>query len=86
MVSIVQPTREAVHVRAGVFRECLRVDSESVLDSPSARASAQEIAFHYVDWYAPGVGLVKSEVRAPERARPITTLELVSFRDGRRGD
>jgi hypothetical protein len=86
MVSVVQPTREAVHVRAGLFRECLRVDSESVLDSPSARASAQEIAFHYVDWYAPGVGLVKSEVHAPERARPITTLELVSFRDGRRGD
>jgi hypothetical protein len=86
MVSVVQPTREAVRVRAGVFRDCLRVESESVLDSRSARSTNKEIAFRYVDWYAPGVGLVKSEVHAVERASPITSLELISFRDGHSGD
>jgi len=86
MVSVVQPTRDAVKVRAGVFHGCLRVDSESILDSSSARSSKKDVAFRYVDWYAPGVGLVKSEVRAGEPARPITTLELISFRDGRGGD
>jgi hypothetical protein len=86
MVSVARPTREAVHVRAGVFRDCLRVDSDSVLDSRSQRSTQRDISFHYVDWYAPGVGLVKSEVHAGEPQRPVTKLELVSFRDGRSGD
>jgi len=86
MVSVARIIRDAVRVRAGEFRDCLRVDSDSVLDSRSLRSSHREIAFHYVDWYAPGVGLVKSEVHAGEPTRPITELELISFRDGRTGD
>jgi hypothetical protein len=83
MVSVAQLRAEPVRVRAGLFRGCLRVDSESVLVSRSTRSPQNQVTFHYVDWYAPGVGLVKSEVHTDERARPVTTLELVSFRDGR---
>lgn len=83
MVSVAQPRLESVGVRAGVFRRCLRVDSESVLASRDPAAGRTELGFHYVDWYAAGVGLVRSEVRATDRSDPITTVELVSFRDGR---
>ena len=83
MMSTARTTRDPVHVRAGVFRNCLRVDSESVLDSRSQRSTQRDIAFHYIDWYAPGVGLVKSEVHAGDPALPVTMLELVSFRAGR---
>ncbi len=86
MVSIAQPSREAVQVRAGTFRGCLRVDSESWLASEEPRGTSRRLGYRYTDWYAPGVGLVKTEVRVIERAAPVTTFELLSFRDGRRGD
>jgi len=85
MVSIAQPSREAVHVRAGTFRGCLRVDSESWLAAEESRSASRRVAYRYTDWYAPGVGLVKTEVRVIEHAAPVTTFELLSFRDGRRG-
>ncbi len=80
MVPVAQPRAEVVRVRAGIFPGCLRL--EGVLASRSMRSPQDEVTFRYADWYAPGVGLVKSEVHAKERARPVTTLELVSFRDG----
>ena len=86
MVSVAQPRAEVVRVRTGLFRGCLRIDGESVLASRSMRSPQNEGTFRYVDWYAPGFGLVKSEVHAKERARPVTTLEIVSFRDGRGHD
>ena len=82
MVSIAEQSREAVRVRAGTFAGCLRVESRSVLDSHDGAGPPRELSLRYTDWYAPGVGLVKSEVRALERAAPITTFELLSFRDG----
>ena len=85
IVSVVQPGLELVRVRAGTFRKCLRVDSESVLATRSAQLGGGEVVFHYTDWYAPGVGLVKSEVHTSE-PRPVTTFELVSFRDGKGPD
>lgn len=83
MVSIANPAGEPVRVRAGTFHDCLRVDSESVLSSRSRRPQqAAEVTFRYVDWYAPGVGLVRSEVHATDHETPVSTVELVSFRDG----
>jgi hypothetical protein len=83
MVSVANPAGEPVRVRAGTFHGCLRVDSESVLSSRQRRAQKPpELTFRYVDWYAPGVGLVRSEVHASESDRPVSTVELVSFRDG----
>jgi hypothetical protein len=86
MISIAQPSREAVRVRAGTFRGCLRVESRSVLDSRGPVGPPRRLSLRYTDWYAPGVGLVKSEVHAVELPTPITTFELLSFRDGRHGD
>jgi len=86
MTSTAQASREAVRVRAGTFRGCLRVDSESWLASEEPRGASRRLGYRYTDWYAPGVGLVKTEVRAIENAVPVTTFELVSFRDGRRRD
>jgi hypothetical protein len=86
MVSIAQPSREAVRVRAGMFRGCLRVDSESWLASEAPHGTSRRLGYRYTDWYAPGVGLVKTEVRAIESTSPVTTFELLSFRDGRRRD
>jgi hypothetical protein len=88
MVSEIQPSLESVRVRAGTFRKCLRVDSESVLATRSPHSEGATVVFHYTDWYAAGVGLVKSEVHTSEREqpRPVTTFELVSFRDGKGPD
>ena len=86
MVSIATPADGVVKVRAGTFRNCLRVDTQSVLTSQVPHAPASRLSFHYVDWYAPGVGLVKSEVHASGHVLPVTTVELLSFRDGNHPD
>src|SRR5690242_8365407 len=61
IVSVVQPGLESVRVRAGTFRKCLRVESESILATRSPQLGGTDVVFRYSDWYAPGVGLVKSE-------------------------
>ena len=70
---------EAVEVPAGTFRDCLRVVSVArhLLDE-----SERSVEYRYVDWYAPDVGLVKSEFSAVGDAEVITRLELVRhYRD-----
>ena len=76
--------RQELRVRAGTFASCLGVESKSQLESNEPHDRARLLGFRYLDWYAPGVGLVRSEVRSLEDGRLLTTLELVSFRDGRR--
>lgn len=77
-------TDASVTVPAGTFDGCLLVDTTI---SPSAeRSESGEAAhdfFHYLDWYAPGIGLVKSIATSGSEAEPVSTIELVSFRDGR---
>lgn len=70
--------RDSVTVRAGRYRNCLRVSTETLSDG----REGDPLRFHYVDWYAPGIGLVKSIVTTSGEARPITTIELQSFRHG----
>ena len=80
--SVAQVGTETVEVHAGSFPSCLRVDSESRLSTHAPSSDSADVHFHYVDWYAPGVGLVKSEARVAGIDRPIWTIELLSFRDG----
>jgi len=67
---------ESVLVPAGVFRDCLRVESVAVHRMPM-EASARE--YRYVDWYAPNVGLVKNEYASASERRVFTRMELVSY-------
>jgi hypothetical protein len=39
------------------------------------------MVYHYADWYAPGVGLVKTEQRDTE-AQVLATIELVDYEIG----
>ena len=77
---------ETVTVRAGTFRDCLRVETRTVSRALPHRAEGQQVMFQYNDWYAPGVGLVKSITEAPPASRPVNTVELISFRPGRSPD
>lgn len=70
---------DPVHVPAGTFRNCFRVDTVAS-QGPNSAPNDEEIVFYYSDWYAPGVGLVRTqqwgdEARTQERAR----IELLDF-------
>lgn len=68
--------QETVSVPAGTFRRCLRVESVAAHRIPMSTSGRH---YRYVDWYAPGVGLVKSEYSLLEPESPVTRMELVSF-------
>lgn len=84
-VSTARSPLERVTVPAGTFEACLRVETASALASLPRRPDGG-VAFRYTDWYAPGVGLVKSVVEAPGHPTPVAVTRLVSFRDGARPD
>lgn len=72
--------RETVRVPAGTFRDCIRVDTQSSQGPGSGKTPEEELKFFYSDWYAPGVGLVRTqhwddELRATERTR----IELLDY-------
>ncbi len=72
--------REVVHVPAGDFENCVRIDTFST-QGPNSGRNGEELVFYYVDWYAPGVGLIRSqqwddEERSHERAR----IELLKYK------
>ena len=77
-------TEDVVRVRAGAFRDCLRVETRTV-SANAAASAASALGFRYVDWYAAGVGLVRSQVTSLDDGRRIATIELVSFREGALG-
>lgn len=54
-------TRATVHVPAGRFDDCIRVDGTGtrIVRTDRGNAAAEVLVTHR-DWYAPGVGLVKS--------------------------
>ncbi|MCS6926795.1 MAG: hypothetical protein NZ578_12920 [Candidatus Binatia bacterium] len=70
---------EEVRVVAGVFRNCLRVETVSAnrfLD-PKKRVIGYQL--HHVEWYAPGVGLVRA-ISSEGEGTPIKSVtELVSY-------
>jgi hypothetical protein len=67
---------ESVTVPAGVFRDCLRVESVAVHRGPVDGAGR---VYRYVDWYAPNIGLVKSEYSTGLKGEISTRMELVHY-------
>jgi uncharacterized protein DUF3108 len=72
---------ESVTVPAGVFRGCLRIESIALHRLPMDDRPRE---YRYLDWYAPNIGLVKSEYASGGGGETFTRMELVSFlRDSR---
>lgn len=71
-----------VVVPAGTFRDCLRVDTESVVKALGVGDDRpeEEIVYTYREWYAPKVGLVRMESWGNrERTDERSKTELVEF-------
>jgi hypothetical protein len=77
------PEVTQVVVPAGTFGACLRVNTTAIHSAtgPDGRSVGPSIVFYYTDWYAPGVGLVKTEQR-DARAAVLATIELVRYEIG----
>jgi hypothetical protein len=76
----VAPKPERVVVPGGVFARCMRVETTAIhsgVDDHGAHTGPQ-VTYYYSDWYAPGVGLVKTEQRGTD-AVVIATIELVRY-------
>jgi hypothetical protein len=72
---------EPVSVPAGVFERCVRVETRVSATTPSAPTD-RTIVHDYVEWYAPRVGLVKSQsfVADGDSTLEVGRSELVGFR------
>jgi hypothetical protein len=71
---------EPVRVPAGTFRGCLRIDTHSSHGPNSGARPGEEIVFYYSDWYAPGVGLVRTQQwDDPEHRSERSRIELLEF-------
>jgi len=77
------PEATPVVVPAGEFQSCVRVDTTAIhyATDPGGEPIGPRIVYHYADWYAPGVGLVKTEQR-DTKAQVIATIELVGYQIG----
>jgi len=75
---------EPVDVPAGRFEHCARVETTAVhvAIGPDGSPVGPRIVYYYSDWYAPGVGLVRTEQRSAS-AEVLATIELVSYQIGR---
>lgn len=73
--------RDVVEVPAGRFQDCLRVETKALHNARNReRVIGPTVIFYYVDWYAPGVGLVKTLQTARRgEAQPISQIELLSY-------
>ncbi|MGH7859812.1 MAG: hypothetical protein ACREQY_20995, partial [Candidatus Binatia bacterium] len=70
----------AVGVGAGSFESVLRIDTTAIHRGSARPGDREDVRFYYSDWYAPGVGLVRSETwDDAERRRLRTRIELVRF-------
>ena len=70
---------EEVRVPAGVFRHCLRVETTTANQFLDAKQKTRSYTLHYVEWYAPGVGLVRA-ISDEGEGTPIKSLtELVWY-------
>jgi uncharacterized protein DUF3108 len=78
------PAAERISVPAGDFERCVRVETSVSTTTPSTPAD-RTIVHHYVEWYAPRVGLVKSRsfVIEGDSKLEVGGAELVGFRVGR---
>ncbi|MGH7858738.1 MAG: hypothetical protein ACREQY_15540, partial [Candidatus Binatia bacterium] len=73
---------DVVRVPAGEFRDCIRIDTSSS-HGPGSGGSGDELLFYYADWYAPGVGLVRTQQWGDrEKRRERTRIELLDYAIG----
>jgi hypothetical protein len=76
----VLPQLERIEVPAGAFRRCVHVETKAIhsaIDVDGTHTGPQ-VVLYYSDWYAPGVGLVRTDQRDAD-ARAMTTIELVRY-------
>lgn len=71
---------QEIHMPAGVFRGCLRV--ETITDSQSIHLAQKTLVYHlrYVEWYASGVGLVKALCDEGKGTEVKSVTELLSYK------
>jgi hypothetical protein len=76
--------REPVDVPAGRFEGCARVETTAVHSAtgPDGSAIGTRIVYYYSDWYAAGVGLIRTEQRSAA-AEVLATVELVGYQIAR---
>jgi hypothetical protein len=74
---------EPVAVPAGRFDHCARVETTAIhfATAPDGAAVGPRIVYYYSDWYAPGVGLIRTEQRSAT-AEVLATIELVAYHIG----
>lgn len=74
---------ERTVVPAGDFPRCVRVETTAVHSAVGADGQpvGPRVVYYYSDWYAPGVGLVRTEQRDPQ-AGVVATIELVTYEIG----
>ncbi len=71
---------EAVEVPAGRFVGCARVETTAIHSAtgPDGSAVGPRVVYYYSDWYAAGVGLIRTEQRSAT-AEVLVTIELLSY-------
>src|SRR6185369_1061022 len=72
--------KEPVDVPAGHFERCVRVETTAIhsATAPDGSAVGTRIVYYYSDWYAAGVGLIRTEQRSAT-AEVLATIELLSY-------
>ena len=71
---------KAITVPAGTFKDCVRIDTFSTHGPGSGKTPDEELTFYYSDWYAPGVGLVRTQQwDDAERSKERTRIELLDY-------
>ena len=72
--------QEAIEVPAGRFERCARVETTAIhsATAPDGSPVGPRIVYYYSDWYAPGVGLIRTEQRSAS-AEVLATVELVGY-------
>lgn len=71
---------EEVRVVGGVFRNCLRVETVTANRFVDPKNKIRSYQLHHVEWYAPGVGLVRA-ISSEGAGTPIKSVtEIVSYK------
>jgi hypothetical protein len=75
---------DEIVVPAGRYRGCMRVDTVATYEGGSFAKSTKNSKLLYRDWYAPNVGLVKTEVReGGEQGPQMEMVELIKYSGAR---
>jgi hypothetical protein len=81
----VHNTSETVDVPAGRFTECVRIEASGKIAVNVRTFGIDTIVIEQIEWYAPGVGLVKrarKEFSLPEKLSGELNQELISIKKG----